>query len=181
MISSTVSLGVWAAGQLHPRTTRPMEVVTISIYVIPETSSCTMWLVHIVAIVGLPITSGCMCSRGTLEMVAGNGPPCRQAITSLKPRGGTTTCIGPGDMGEGESHSTCSACNHSSALWHWALLASELWWWYLHFNSPKVGEVCPTVVTGQEGAALSPNWGTGLGEPLSLPIPHVAPGAWLVL
>ena len=31
------------------------------------------------------------------------------------------------------------------------------------------------------GAALSPNWGTGLGEPLSLPIPHVVPRAWLVL
>ena len=82
-----------------------MEVVTISIYVIPEASSCTMQLAHIIATTGLAITSVCMYSRGTLKVVVDNRSPHRQAVTSSKPKGGATTCIGSGDLGEGESHS----------------------------------------------------------------------------
>ena len=84
VISSMVSLGVCAVRQVHPRATWPMEVVTVSMYVTPEASSCTMWLVHIIATVGSSIASSCMCSRGTSETVTGDGPPCRQAITSSK-------------------------------------------------------------------------------------------------
>ena len=47
-----VSLGVWAARQVHLRANQPTEVVTISMYVTPEALSCTMWLVHIIATTG---------------------------------------------------------------------------------------------------------------------------------
>ena len=153
MTSSMVSLGVWVAGWLHSRATQPMEVVTISIYVIPEASSCTMQLVHNVATVGSPIASDCMCFRGTSKVVTGDGPPHRQAITSSKPGGRATTCIGSRDLGEGESHSACSTCKCSSVLWHQALLASELQWQCLCFTSPKMGEACPMAETGQEGCS----------------------------
>ena len=125
-MSSMVSLGVWATGWAHLRATQHMEVVTVSMYVTLEDLSCTTWLVHIVGTVGSSIAFSGMCSRGTLQMVAGDGPPHRQAITSLKPGGGATTCIGPGDLGEGGSHSTCSAWNCSSALWCWAMVVVPL-------------------------------------------------------
>ena len=153
----------------------------VSMYVIPEASSCMTQLVHIVATVGLSITSGCMCSRGTLEMVTGDGPPCRQAITSSKLGGGATTYIGPRNSCEGESHSTCSACNCSSAIWHWALLASELRWQYLCFDSPKAGEVGPAVASSSEGhSTLSQprNW---FGGTSTFANSSCSTWAWLVL
>ena len=162
-MSSMVSLGVWAAGQVHPRATQPMEVVTTSIYVTPGASSCTMQLAHIVATVGLSIASDCMCSRGTLKVVAGNGPPHRQAITSLKPGDRGTTCIGPRDLGEGESCSVCSTYKCSSALQCQDLLASELQWQCLHFGSTKAGDDCPVAVTGQEGCSTFSHPGKRFG------------------
>ena len=130
-----------------------MEVVTVSIYVIPEASSCAMQLAHTIATEGLIIASGCVGSRGTSKVVTGNGSPYRQAIISSKFRCRATTCIGFGDSGEGESHSACLTCKCSSALWHQALLASELQWWCLCFDSPKAGEACPAAVTGWEGCS----------------------------
>ena len=54
-------------------------------------------------------------------------------------------------LGKGESHLASSTCNCSSALWHQALIASELWWWCLCFISPKAGRACPAVATSQRG------------------------------
>ena len=68
-MSSMVGPGVTRLGP--PRATHPTEVVTVSIYVIPVASSCTMWLVHIVATVGLIATSSCRGSRGALLAVTG--------------------------------------------------------------------------------------------------------------
>ena len=155
-----VSQGFWAAGQVHQRATQPMEVMTISIYVTLEALSCTTWLAHIVASAGLTTTSGCMDSRDTSRAVTGNGSPHRQAVTSSKPRGGATTCHGSGNLGEGESH---SACKCSSALWHWALLAPELWWWCLNFDSPKARGPCSTAVTGWEGCSTFSQLGNQFG------------------
>ena len=163
-MSSMVTLGVWAAGWVHLRATHPMEVVTISIYVIPEASSCTMWLAHTIATAGSTTASGCVASRGALKAVAGDRSLCRQAITSLKPRGRVTTCIGSGDLGEVESCSVCLTCKHSSSLWHQALLASELWWWCLCLDLLKAREACPVAVTNQEGCSTfsqTGNWFRG--------------------
>ena len=79
------------------------------------------------------------------------GPLAGQAVTSSRPRGGATMCVGSRDLGEGESHLASSTCNCSSALWHQTLLTSELQWQCLCFISPKASGACPTVATGQEG------------------------------
>ena len=64
---------------------------------------------------------------------------------------------------EGESHSACLTCKHSSALWGWALLASEPQWQCLCLNSPKAGEACPVVVTGQEWCNIFSQLGNWFG------------------
>ena len=151
VMSSMVSMGVWVAGWAYPRATQPTEVVTVSTYVTPKALSCTTWLVHIIATAASSITSISMCSRDILEMVGEDSPLHRQAVTFLKPRGWATTGSGSRDLGEGESHFACSACRCSSALWHWALLASRLWWQYLCLESLGAGEVHPAVATYWEG------------------------------
>ena len=98
----------------------------------------------------------------TSRAIAGDGSSHRQAITFLKPRGGATTCSDSGDHGEDESPA-CPACTHSSALWHWAPLASELLWQCLHFDSPEDGGNCPTVVTSQEGCNTFSQLGNQFG------------------
>ena len=178
-MSSIVSLGVWATGWAYLRATWPTEVVTISTYMTPEASSCTTWLVHIIATAGSSIASTCMCSRGTLEMVRGEGPLHRQAVTFSKPGSGATAGAGSRDSDEGESCSACPACRCSSALRCQALLASELWWWYLHFNSPGAGEVHPTVVTSQEGCNTFSQLGNQLGGTSTFD--HSSCAAWDVV
>ena len=74
MTSSMVGPGVTRLGPL--RATDPMEVVTVSIYVIPMASSCTMQLAHIMATVGLIVTSSCRGSGGASLAVTGNGSLC---------------------------------------------------------------------------------------------------------
>ena len=172
-----VSLGVWATRRAYPRATQPTKVVTVSMYMTPKASSCTTWLVHIVATTGSSIPSTSMCSRDTSETVRGDGPLHRQAVTFSKPGGGATTGAGSRDSGEGESCSACPACRRSSALWHQALLASELWWQYLCFDSPGAGEVHPAVATGWEGCNTFSQLGNWLGEPLHLATPPAVPGA----
>ena len=120
-----------------------------------------MQLAHIAT--GSKTASGCVNSRGTLRAIAGNVSPCRQAITPSKPRGGATTCVGSGDSGEGESHSASSACDCFSALWLQALLASELWWQCLCFDSPRASGVCPMAVTGREGCNTYSQLGNWFG------------------
>ena len=136
-MSSMVSPGIWAAGWEHLRATHPMEVVTISIYMTPEALSCTMWLAHTVSTMGLTIASGGMGSRSTLNAVTGDGSLHRQAVTSLKPGGRATTCIGSRDFGKVESHSAHSTCKHSFTLWCQALLSLELQWQCLCLYSLK--------------------------------------------
>ena len=177
-MSSMVSLGVWATGQELLRATHPMEVVTISIQVIPVASSCMMWPVYIVATTGLTIASGCMGSRGFPRAVAGNRSLCRQAITSLKPGCQTTSCIGSGDPdGDVESQSAHLTCGCSSAHQHQALHSPELWLQCLHLDSLRAREACPVAVTGWEGCSTFLQPGTDLGKTLPLSTPHVVSGA----
>ena len=58
-MSSMVSPGAWVARCGPPRATHPMEVVMVSMYIIPVASSCTMQLVHIMATVGSIVASSC--------------------------------------------------------------------------------------------------------------------------
>ena len=128
-------------------------------------SSCTMWLVHIIAITGLAITSGCMGSRGVSKVVAGDGSLCRQAVTSLKLRGSAISCTGSGDLGgDAESCSACLTCWNSSALWHLALLSPELWLQCLCLDFLRARGVWPAAVTGWEGCSTFLQLGNWLGE-----------------
>ena len=171
--------GVWTTGQVHPRATWPMEVVTVSIYVIPEASSCTTWLAHIIASVGSIITFDCMCSRGTLKAVTGPLagrplPPQSQGAGLLLALVLETwvrvnlvlpslfaSALPPFGI---ELSLLQNSSGSASALTHQMWERFVLWWW----------------LAGRD-AALSPNQGTGLGEPLSLSSPHAVPRAWLVL
>ena len=100
-------------------------------------------------------TSGHGRSEGASVVTTGNGSPCRQAVTPLKPRNGATTCVTSRGSGEGEALLVSPTCSLSSALWHWALLTLELWWWGLCFASPTASGVCPTAATSQEGCNTS--------------------------
>ena len=93
-MSSTVGLQRLAAMQGFPRATLPTEAVTVSMYITPVTSSCTIWVAYIVAIAGPAITLGGLVSGGA-SMGAREGESLiRQATISLKPGGGATS--GPG-------------------------------------------------------------------------------------
>ena len=94
-----------------PRATHPMEVVTVSMYIIPVASSCTMQLAHIMATVGSIVASSRRGSGGTLRAVAGDGSLHRQAITFWKPRGGATSyTISRGPVGDVDSCFVSSTC-----------------------------------------------------------------------
>ena len=100
-----------------PRATHPTDVGTVSIYVVPMASSCTMWLAHIVATVGLIATSSHRGSRGASLAVASNGSLHRQAITSQKLGGGVTSCaVSRGPVDDVGSDFVLSLCRCSSAL-----------------------------------------------------------------
>ena len=58
-MSSMVGPGAWIPRLGPPRATCLMEVVTVSIYVIPVASSFMMWLAHIVATIGSTTASIC--------------------------------------------------------------------------------------------------------------------------
>ena len=128
----------------------------------------TMQLAHTIATTGLTIAPGCMGSRGTSEVVKGNGSLHRQAVTSLKPRSRETSGVGYGDLaGEMESCSAWSPCKHSSALQCWALLSPELQLQCLHLNSLTTREACPAVATGWEVCSTFLQLGNGFGEALT--------------
>ena len=95
--------------------------------------------------------SGCVNSKETLKVAAGDGSPCRQAVTLSKPGGRATTCVISGGSDKGESLLASPTCNHPSGLLHWALLASELQWQCLYFVSPQATGTCPNVVASQKG------------------------------
>ena len=56
--------------------------------------------------------------RGTSRAIAGDRSSHRQAVTSLKPRGGATTCSDSRDPDEDEFPFSCPACTCSSTLWY---------------------------------------------------------------
>ena len=71
------------SGQL--RATLPMEVVTVSMYVMPVASSLMMWLILMVEILGVATTPMGMVPRGTSRATSTSSGVCRQAITPAKP------------------------------------------------------------------------------------------------
>ena len=128
--------------------THPMEVVTVSMYVIPMASFCTMQLVHIVATVSWIVASSCRGSGGTSKTVAGNGSLCRQAITSWKPGGGATSCT----ISRGQLVMWILVCllNLLTPFCPLALSppAHITLLWGLCFDSWGIGGACPVAVTG---------------------------------
>ena len=74
-MSSMVSPGAWVTEQVEAPEGHlsHMEVVTVSMYIIPVASSWTMQLVHIVATVSSIVASSCRGSWGTLKAVARDG------------------------------------------------------------------------------------------------------------
>ena len=116
-MSSVVGPRSWIPRLGAPRATHPTEVLMVSIYVIPVASSCTMWLVHIMATVGSIATSICRGYRGAFLAFTSDRSLHRQSITSQKPGGGATSHAvsrGPVDgMGSGF---VLSLHRHSSTL-----------------------------------------------------------------
>ena len=88
MTSSIV--GPWdEASESGPlRATLPMEVVTVSIYVTPITSSLMMRLILMVEIPGVTTTPMDRVSWGASEAISNGSGVCRQAVTPAKPHGG---------------------------------------------------------------------------------------------
>ena len=170
-VSNVLYGGSWGliAKQGPPRATHPTEVVTISMYVIPMASSCTMQLVHIVATASPIVTSSHRDSRGTSKAVAGDGSLHRQAITSQKPGGGTTSCaISRGPVGDMDSGFVSSTHWCSSTLQHQDLLPPELWLQGLHLDSWDIRGACPAAVTGLEGCNTSLHPQKWVGDPTLL-------------
>ena len=86
------------------RATLPMEVVTMSIYVIPVASSLMMWLILMVEIPGVATTPMDMVPWGTSEAISRGCDVRRQAVTPAKLHGGV---IG---------HMTANACTGEKGL-----------------------------------------------------------------
>ena len=168
-MSSMVGPRAWVARWGPPRATHPTEVVTVSMYIIPVASSCTMQLVHIMATVSSIVVSSPRGSRDALRVVANDRSLCRQAITFQKPGGDATSCtISRGLVGDVDSCFVSSTCWHSSALWHQALLPPDLWLWGLCFDSQGIRGACPVAVTSQEGCNTSLQPGNWVGDPAFL-------------
>ena len=85
-MSSMVDPRAWMARQGPPRATCTMEVVPVSMHIIPMASSCTMQLAHIMATTRSIVASSDKGSGGTLKAVTSNGSLHKQVITFWKPR-----------------------------------------------------------------------------------------------
>ena len=164
-------------------------------YITPVASSCTIWVVYIVATAGPAITLGDLVTGGTSMGTGEGGLLISQATTSLKPGGGATSGLGSGDPRDDvKSDFSSVALLHSLACWCWALLPPELWLWWCCLNLPRVGGVCPVGVTSQAGCStcIQPGklvHGTSLLSPFSCCIegclahqlaPWQWPSKWLV-
>ena len=64
-----------------------MEVVTVSMYVMPVALSLTMQLMHTVDILGAATTPMGMVPRGSSRATSTSSGVCRQAVTPAKPHG----------------------------------------------------------------------------------------------
>ena len=86
------------------RATLPMEVVTMSIYVTPVTSSLMMWLVLMVEIWGVTTTPMDMVPWGASKAISKGSGIQRQAVTPVKPCGWVN------------GHTTANACTGEEGL-----------------------------------------------------------------
>ena len=115
-----------------------------------------MQVVHIIATAGSAIISSCMGSMGASMAATGNGSLHKQATTPLKLGHEAILGWSLGDLsGDVGSDSGGTACLHSLALWHRALLPPALQLWGQPLNLPRVGGVCPMDATGWVGCNTS--------------------------
>ena len=81
-----------ASGSGLPRATLPMEVVMVSRYVMPVTSSFTMWLALILEIPGVTTSLMGMVPMGASRSNSTSSSICKQAVTPKKPHGRVGGC-----------------------------------------------------------------------------------------
>ena len=105
-----------ASGSGPLRATLPMEVVMVSMYVMPITWSLTMWLVLILEIPGVATSPMGMVPIGALRSTSTSSGILKQAVTSEKP------CSGFG------GHTSANACAGEEGL---GGVGVELTWSYL--------------------------------------------------
>ena len=73
--------------------TLPMEVVMVSMYVMPVILSFTMWLELMLEIPGVTISLMGMVPMGTSRSTSMNSGICKQAINLEKPCSGVGSCM----------------------------------------------------------------------------------------
>ena len=109
--------------QRFPRATLSTKAVTVSMYITPVASSCTIQVVDIVATVDSTITLVDLVFQRGLNGGQRGCTLIRQAATSLKPGGGATPGLGMGDPhNDIELDSSSMALLHSLAHWCWTFL-----------------------------------------------------------
>ena len=92
VISSMVGPVGQASGSGPLRVTLPMEVVTVSIYVMPVNSSLTMWLERTLEIPGAVTSPMGIVPTGASRSTSTTSGVCKQAVTAEKPHGGVGSC-----------------------------------------------------------------------------------------
>ena len=120
-VTSSIVGPMEESSELGPlRAYLPMEVVTISIYVMPVALSLMMWLVLMVEIPGVATNSMGMVPRGASRATSTSSGVCRQAITPAKLHSRVGGCM------------NVNACSGKEGLGGVGVLGGRCWrlYWY---------------------------------------------------